>query len=360
MRWVKILAVQALIAFALLEIALRIYDPIGSRLRGSEIVLPVNHVYQFENGETRKLDRTTVHSKNSLGFRGPEPPRDFERRLTILTIGGSTTESLFLSDGKTWTDELTRRLQPELPDVWVNNAGIDGHTSYGHLVLLRSFVVRLRPKVAVLLVGANDVALEHANTFDEGVLLSPGGARRVLNTAAAKSEVVSLGLNLARAARSRQRGLGHSEVDLTATRHLALAEDVVAATVEGASRALPAYAARLRDIASVTRQNGIDPVFITQPALFGDVIDPATGVDLATVQVSGRGNGHLEWRLLEAVNDVTRSVSRDEQVLLIDLARALPKDSRYFYDFLHFTNEGSQQVGAIVATELLPYLREKF
>ena len=198
MRWVKILAVQALIAFALLEIALRIYDPIGSRLRGSEIVLPVNHVYQFENGETRKLARTTVHTKNSLGFRGPEPPRDFERRLTILTIGGSTTESLFLSDGKTWTDELTRRLQPELPDVWVNNAGIDGHTSYGHLVLLRSFVVRLRPKVAVLLVGANDVALEHANTFDEGVLLSPGGARRVLNTAAAKSEVVSLGLNLAR------------------------------------------------------------------------------------------------------------------------------------------------------------------
>jgi hypothetical protein len=267
---------------------------------------------------------------------------------------------LFLSDGKTWTDELARRLQQDYPDVWVNNAGIDGHTSYGHLVLLHQYVVRLRPKVAVFLVGANDVALDRPNTFDQGVQLTRSPARRLLNATAARSEVVSLGLNVLRAIRARERGLGHSEIDLTAAPRLVLDDDAMVMVEAEAAALLPGYSSRLQEIVHVTREHGITPVFVTQPALFGEAIDPVTGVDLSHVQVNGRGNGTLEWRLLEAVNDVTRRVARENHLLLVDLARQLPKDSRYFYDFLHFTNEGSARVGAVVAAALLPYLAEKF
>lgn len=361
MRWIKILAVQALIAFVVLEVVLRIYNPIGARVRGTEIVLPVKHVYRFDNGAgVRKLDRVTIHTKNALGFRGPDPPRDFEQRLTIVTIGGSTTESLFLSDGQTWTDALARDLDSEFRDLWVNNAGLDGHTTFGHLVLLRSFVLRLAPKVAIFLTGANDVALDAANTFDAGIELSPSGARALVSRAAAHSEVVSLGLNLARAARARERGLGHSEVDLAAARHLVLDDAVMERTAADAAASLPALRSRIEQLVALTREHGIHPVLLTQPALFGEGVDPATGVELSTVQVNGRGNGRLEWRLLEAVNDVTRSVARERRVLLIDVARTLPKDSRLFYDFLHFTAEGSRQVGEIVAAGLTPYLREHY
>jgi hypothetical protein len=61
----------------------------------------------------------------------------------------------------------------------------------------------------------------------------------------------------------------------------------------------------------LTRANGITAVWITQPALFGDTIDPTTGVDLAMAKVNGRGNGHLEWRLLEMNNDVLRRVASE-------------------------------------------------
>jgi len=77
------------------------------------------------------------------------------------------------------------------------------------------------------------------------------------------------------------------------------------------------------------------------------------------VQVNGRGNGTLEWRLLELYNDVTRRVAVAQGLLLIDLARELPKDSRLFYDFLHFTNEGAAKVAEIVAQHLVPRLRER-
>jgi lysophospholipase L1-like esterase len=356
-RWVRILVVQAVIAFVVFELALRFYNPVVSRVRGSEIVLPANHVYHFDNGATaRKIDRFTTHSKNVLGFRGPDPPRDFENRLTLLTVGGSTTEGLFLSDGRTWTDSMMRALAPRFPDIWVNNAGIDGQTTYGHLVLLRSVVSRLRPKVAIFLVGANDVGLNQPNTFDQGVVGSEGGVRSLVNGVAARSEVASLALNLARAARARSRGLGHSELDLRVAPRLVLPDEVMARTEAQYREYLPGFAARLERIVDVTGELGITAVFVTQPALFGDVVDVETGVDLAEVQVNGRGNGHLEWRLLEAVNDETRRVAAARGAALIDLARELPKSSRYFYDFLHFTNEGSERVGQIVAAGVITVL----
>jgi lysophospholipase L1-like esterase len=360
MWWAKFIVIQAAILLLLLEVTLRVYHPVAWRVRGNEIVLPVKHVYRFDNGNAKKLDRSTIHSKNSLGFRGPDPPRDFEQRLTILTIGGSTTESLFLSDGRTWTDALTRQLEPSFPNVWVNNAGIDGHTTFGHLVLLRSFVTKLRPKVAVFLIGANDIGLSRANTFDEGVIPTAGTLRSAASALAERSEVANFGLNMVRAARARDRGFGHSEIDLATVQHLELNDEQIAKRIAMYQPTLPEYAARLRQIADLTQTHGIEPVWVTQPALFGDLVDPTTNVDLAKAQVNGRGNGHVEWRLLEMYNDETRRVAAERGVLLIDLARELPKDSRYFYDFLHFTNAGSERVGEIVATYLMPHLKSRF
>lgn len=354
--WLRFVAVQAVIVAVLLEVALRVYNPVAWRVRGNEIVLPIKHVYTFDNGDAvTKLDRVTRHTKNSLGFRGPEPPRDFDERLTVVTIGGSTTESLFLSDGKTWTDALTRRLETAFPGVWVNNAGLDGHSSFGHLVLLDSVVRRLHPNVAVFLMGVNDVGLAAANTFDVGVTAS-GSGHRALMAVAQHSELVNTGLNVARALRARQRGLGHSEVDLSTADELVLSDDVMARTIAHYREGLAAYAARLTRLAEMAREADIVPVWVTQPALYGDGRDPATGVDLGRIKVNGRANGHLEWQLLEMYNDQMRATGAELGVTVIDLARALPKDSRYYYDFIHFTNEGSEQVGRIVADGLRPVL----
>jgi lysophospholipase L1-like esterase len=358
-RRLKLVALQALLAAVLLEIALRIYNPLPFRVHGDRIVLPVNQAFTFDNRPARKLDAVTHHTKNSLGFRGPEPPRDFARRLTILTIGGSTTECLFLSDGNTWTDAMARGLTASFPDVWVNNAGLDGQSTHGHLVLLRDFVVDLRPKVAVFLIGTNDVGLEASNTFDSALSPTTSAARRAVRFAVNHSEILALAENLGRARTARQRGFGHSEIDVAALKDLVLDEPAVAAVRQQYTAYLPAYADRLRRIAALCREHGIEPVFVTQPALFGDVVDPATGVDLSRRQVNGRGNGHLEWMLLEMYNDVTRRVAADDRVLLIDVARALPKDSRLFYDFLHFTNQGAEAVGSIVAMALAPHLRDR-
>jgi len=347
---VRRLAMQIAFALVLFEICLRIYNPLPSRVRGDRIVLPVRQSYTFNNAGARKLDPVTHHTKNSLGFRGPEPPPNWRGRLTILTIGGSTTECTFLSDGKTWTDELARRLAASRPDAWVNNAGLDGQSTFGHIILLRQFVLDLRPSITVFLVGANDVERGAANGYDSALTPSSAGTlHRTLVFLADHSEVAGLTMNALRAWRARRAGFGHSEVDLPKERNLVIDPREVARLLqEHRDKYLRGYRERLDEIVTIARQGGITPVLVTQPALFGETVDPTTHVDLREVQVNGRGNGLLEWRLLELYNDVTREVGATRDVTVIDLAESMPKDSRYFYDYLHFTNDGAVKVGDIV------------
>jgi len=357
-RRLTILPGQLLLVLVALELLLHVYNPLPFRVRGDRIVLPVHQRYEFKNDVASKLDPVVHHTKNSLGFRGPEPPNDFASRLTILTIGGSTTECLFLSDGRTWTDEMARRVAATFPDVWVNNAGLDGQSTYGHLVLLRDFVDDLHPRVAVFLIGANEIGLDASNPYDEALAPPRSHARAVGAFVTAHSELAGLAQNLLRVARTRREGFGHGQIDVKALRQLEHDEVVSTATIATYSAALPSFAARVAALVDEARRHGIEPVLVTQPMLNGDAIDPATGVDLSTVQVRGAANGRLWWRVQELYNDVTRRTGKDRGVLVVDAAREMPKDSRLFYDFMHFTNEGARVLGDIVARALIPRLAE--
>lgn len=357
-RRASLLLGQLLLILAVSELLLHVYNPLPFRVRGARIVLPVHQRFTFRNDGASKLDAVTHHTKNSLGFRGPDPPKDFSRRLTMLTIGGSTTECLFLSDGKTWTDAMARRLQQSFPGIWVNNAGLDGQSTYGHLILLRDFVDDLHPRVAVFLIGANDIGLDASNPYDESLTPRRSAVRSVASFLTDHSELAGLAQNLVRVARARDAGFGHGQVDVTTIRHLEHNDAETAATIGKFSEALPAYASRVAALIEESRRHGIEPVFVTQPWLNGDAIDPATGVDLSTLQVHGAANGRLWWQVQELYNDVTRRAGRDRGVLVIDAARELPKDSRLFYDFMHFTNEGAARLGVIVASHLEPRLRD--
>ncbi len=349
---------EALLVAVLLEIALHIYNPLPFRVHGNRIVLPVHQRYTFHNGSVSKLDPITHHTKNSLGFRGPDPPSDFARRLTMLTIGGSTTECLFLSDGKTWTDVMALRVQQSIPDVWVNNAGLDGQSTYGHLILLHDFVESLRPRVVVFLIGANDIGLVVPNPYDAALTPPSSPFRSAAIFVRDHSELAALAQNLFRVARAKDEGFGHGQIDLRTIRHLEHDPAITQTTIDKFSAALPSFASRVAALVDECRRHGIEPILVTQPGLYGDAIDPATGVDLSTIQVKGTANGRLWWRVQELYNSVTRRTARERGVVLVDAAQELPKDSRLFYDFMHFTNEGAAQLGELIARQIEPRLRE--
>lgn len=227
-----------LVALAVLEVLLRVYNPLEMRFRPDRIVLPVNKRYIFDNTEKfpTKLAKTTVHTKNALGFRGAPPPRDFRDYLTIITIGGSTTECFYLSDGRTWPDLLGQNLSRRFNRVWVNNAGLDGATTYRHLILMEDYVAQLRPKVVLFLIGINDVG---AGDIAAAEQRRGHDLRHRWQALLNRSEVYALGQNLSRYFVAQSRGLHHTQIDLRAAGRLDQMSSGTASKLAGIMRPTP-------------------------------------------------------------------------------------------------------------------------
>jgi lysophospholipase L1-like esterase len=195
------------IAFLLCEIILRIYNPFQSRVRGNEIILKSNyHKKIVVEPEIRGLNSEVLYSTNSLGFRGPEPPKNWDNALTVLTVGGSTTECSLLSDDSTWSAKLYDKLKDGHPNFWLNNAGLDGCSTYGHLILMRDYIVQLKPNYVLFLVGINDL-VKSSFSNEDGFLIDREEAlwRKLFK----KSELITTISNVVEALKSQKANVAN-------------------------------------------------------------------------------------------------------------------------------------------------------
>lgn len=361
------LAVGCLLAALALEIGLRLLNPFGFRLRGDRIVLPHSMTRVIENTVNPALDPVIRHTKNSLGFRGPEPPRDLNNRFSILTVGGSTTECFYIPDGKTWPDILAERLQGGLPSLWLNNAGLDGMSTVGHLRLMEQVVTSLRPRMVIFLVGLNDTRVNDIRRqYDASPMVrqAAGWAERL----ASRSEIANTLLNLRRYSDAKRQGLatvptgfmhGTPLEDARRTPPLDAAAFAAyrPAFVAHEEEDIAAYRQRLERLIRICRDMGSRPVFLTQPSLYACQGDPQCGGNAASVMLDGFPQ--LLWaERLERYNQATRETCARENVPVIDMAALFPASTANYYDFVHYTNAGCALFGEIVAERLLPLLAD--
>ncbi len=348
-KYFMLVLIGCILSFAILECFLRIYEPFEFRMKGDKIILPVNKKYIIKDNRLKKLDKTIIHTKNSLGFRGQEPPADFGDYLTIITVGGSTTECFFISDGKTWPDILGEKLKHNFKKMFINNAGITGHSTSGHIVLMENHVAKLKPTIVLFLIGRNEIGQGRKR-----------GLQRNMAKMASYSEVFALSQNIYRYLRAKAIGVVWREVNLEESESIEISKEArERIKQEHKDNYLNIYEMKLRKLIRISKENGIIPVIITQPTLFGNEIDDVTNVDLSKIKWKNV-NGALAWEVLELYNGVTKKVAANEGVFVIDLAHELEKSSRYFYDFDHYTNAGAQRISEIIYKRLCPFLKENF
>ena len=354
-----------LLSLVLLEIIFYFYQPFALRVRGGRISLPMNYRTVFSNHSFSKLDPEIIQTRNSIGFRGKNPPTDFDKHSTIITVGGSTTECFYLSDDRTWPARLEVMLSKAVPHVWVNNAGLDGHSTHGHLHLLDQYITSLQPKVVLFLIGLNDIGNHGPLAFDKRLERTSKQGQNIVEKSyffvLQKSAVLALLDNFRRYRKASRAGLVHRDVShqqlvLDASSKLETSDNQWSQLRnEHRTQYLPDYEQRVRQLVETCRSKNIAAVLVTQPALYGPAIDDLTQVDLRHVNVNGM-SGNTRWKLLELYNDVTRKVAREQNLLLIDLANQMPKSSRYYYDYHHFTNDGADVVAELIHGELSDFL----
>jgi lysophospholipase L1-like esterase len=364
---ILVLLISLTLVLGVCELILRVYNPLGFRIKGNKIILPINkkEIIHHEHG-LGKLDKVVVHQSNSLGFRGPEPPADFSRALTIVTVGGSTTECFDLAEDKTWPHVLGVDLQRDFKHLWLNNAGLSGNSTFGHYILIQDYLVKLKPKVVIFLVGINDLGIHDERDFDQRIHgFNARSLERFLASAAVHSELAAAALNLYRYYFPKSVMINNQndpqETDLQKLPPFEVSKAARAAMVKAhRDHYLGPYKARLEKLITICRGHHMVPVLLTQPVLYGGGMDQTTGVDLDHRFVAKDMDGATAWEVLELYNDVTRQVGREKGVLVIDLARQMPKNSLYFYDLMHYTNAGATKMAEIIEAQLTPFLAQKF
>jgi lysophospholipase L1-like esterase len=375
-KTVKVIAILSaglftlVIGFGLVEVLLRWWQPLQIRMRGKRILLQKNKIIQNTYAfNSPKISNHIIIKRNSLGFRGPEPPINFKDRVSLVAVGGSTTECIFVTEGKTWTDIVQSKLEKDIPNIWINNAGIDGHSSCGHLEMMDQYLGHIKPNYVMFLVGINDLAVGNCRIEDGKTLtVNRGGELGKVDEWLLSNSMIYTYIDY-----WKNQRIGH---DMRA-----LADSIVNYNVLGTSDyfdivdkvedqkfdvLVVGYQDRLRKLMNKTLEYGIRPILITQPAVYGFGIDPTTGVDLGELAVSDfteakvMRKGSEKWALLERYNEATRKVALEKGVALIDLANKLPKDTKYFYDYVHYTESGSEKVGEIVAEGLKEILTKNY
>lgn len=337
----------------LLEGFLHLYNPFAPRIQGDQIVLPANKVYDIENQQLSRLAPHILHTKNSLGFRGPEPADALSELTSLICIGGSTTECFYIRDGQDWPAQLYERLKDSIPNLWINNAGLDGHSTWGHRLLLEQHVFKMKPKYLLMLCGINDLGRSDISDYDTRQIRKkeePGAGIRewIIRHSQILSTIRTIRLGL----KAQKQGVNHS--DLKLSEFPALHQEQAARDSALASQLplISQYGQRLDGIMKATKANGIQLILMTQPMLWGNTSDPVTGQFLGDYEITPGMSSGLRWELLQAYNQKAVEVALQNQVPVIPLADSLEKSTQYFYDEIHFTPEGCTRISEIIAPSL--------
>jgi hypothetical protein len=217
--------------------------------------------------------------------------------------------------------------------------------------MLDDYLKKLKPKVVIFLTGVNDIENEGPSFFDK--LTRKNAYPDLLHFLYNNSEVINAAVNLSRSRRARKLNNTTQEMKVPGTLgELKMTREEVTAKMSKQEKFLQGYESRIAALIDTCMQNDILPVFITQPCLYGEGVDSVTGVNLATSKVEEGMNGKLLSDLIGRYNDRMTKTCEKKLVPCINLNQLMPKNSLYYYDQTHYTNEGAAMVAMLIAEEM--------
>lgn len=270
---------------------------------------------------------------NALGFRSPDiPPIPAPGELRIVVVGASTVAGVFAkTNNDTFPSLLQDQLRSAMPGRPVNviNAGIEGLMASELDVLVERAVIPLRPSIALIYAGFNDMALICKASAPVVQPLQPAPALGALPPWVMTSAVLS-------------------------KYALPLRQAPVRAGLVDPAKFFPAsYGESLSRVVSKLEAAGIEPVLMTVPRGF-DAGDGAVGRKLATTALVY--NHCLDYdgmvKAATMFNRTIEQVAARHHVDLITLGKQMPRGPTYFHDAAHFTSAGEATASHIIFQHL--------
>jgi hypothetical protein len=279
---------------------------------------------------------TYVRDRYALrGVRGPL------ENVKLVTLGGSTTDQRFITEGETWQDVIGA-----LTGLPVANAGIDGMSSTGHILALQEWlhpIPRLRARIYLHFIGVNDAWLP-----DKLVPPDRSGTSSWITWLRLRSAHIQA------AARSWAWIRGAVEVRHgRVVPHQLDAFEPIKAKVDRKEIydfVEARYKPNLRRLLDLHDANGERAIFVSQPVHPAVVLHRGDDVFMIPPLVTER------WAVaIGIVNAATEDVCRRrlDTCAFIDVAGRLAFEQEDFYDSVHVTPAGARKLGEYLAKELI-------
>jgi hypothetical protein len=324
------------------------------------------------------IDGTSRFTTNNRGIRGRNISRSDDYR--VLTIGGSTTECIFLDDTESWPRVLERELNERIPGrhVWVGNIGRSGRNTRHHLVQTRVMLEQIPGIDAIVyLVGVNDLSLRLSQDVRWRLLLPGSGRYARVEKEAFMIMPDTLGAPVVALPEIRRRlkvleaRLGGKSTDVPA----ALVQDPRGQVYaiwrrnrrespkrkHGAPdlrKALREYRHNINKMIDIAGEHGVRVIFATQPSMWKKMM-PAHEDTLLWMGGVGRfqemrGRPFYTPAVLERCmalyNGALVDVCRERTIGYVDLAAVIPRDTTTMYDDCHFNVNGARRVADLLAS----------
>ena len=352
------------------EIFLRFLIP----YQNGYFVYPPHSVYEFvgDPEDTPGIEGVSHFVANSLGMRADEIPPDAKRR--ILVFGGSTAIDVYLDQPKMWSHLVQDKLNATTgqPKTWVGNVARPSLATVHNLLELDRMVPNLpHMDMFVNLVGVNDFQLALHSSYTRNMTLednlnwtfSVRPIRRFRNRFAlyrfyeriedwwkrSRTSVVyteyASGFSKWRVC--RQSAPKGNLIDLP-----------------NLDEGLANYRSNLNQLIDRSEAHHTPMIFLTQPTLWKDHMTPENEAILTAGGVGSRDDWCTKKiyysptalaRGMDMFNDVLRDVCDRRKIYCIDLAARVPKERRYFFDDMHYSEAGARLVSDIVAAGIIDF-----
>jgi lysophospholipase L1-like esterase len=364
------------LTLAMVEIGMRIVAPVADPYAIYKVQTPaVNRFIRSEFPPRYRLRTSTEaglpgmgggakwFTTNNMGFRGdslahPKPADE----LRVFLIGGSTMECLYLDDSESIERIVQADLDGSLDDAVrprVYNAGKSGDASDDHIAMLVHRVLHLQPDIVVVFAGANDLTRSivradprHFVPLDSSA--TPWVAADQVRFLATE---LQLGRRLYYALRPLVPRSDRQVVEEISSRSdyrdKVRIRERAPVTPAKPRLDLATYRTNLMTLAGAAAANRVRLAFMTQQSTWNGADSLVRRWHWIRHRDGVTYREELMHEALEAMNGVMREVARERHVPLYDLARTLPKSSKYFYDDLHFNVQGARVAGSGLASFLV-------
>jgi lysophospholipase L1-like esterase len=289
-----------------------------------------------------------VYKRDNFGLRGRYKSI---KEITLLTVGGSTTDQRYISEGYTWQDILQDCFEADGKNIVIANAGVDGQSTYGHIKNYEDWfphIPDMHPRYVLFYVGLNDFHIDEGYGYDR---LSRDSETTFLSWVRKHSALYRLlqtahGIYLAEVIKK----IGHRKFDFSSIRYTqrALQNDYLFM-----NKRLAEYRERLTVLIEKTKSFGSTPIIVTQPSRKYRFTNGMLEGIVSTEQYDGHTINGIDYYHMKARLDrVALDVCKLNELICCDMGTEMLWDDSDFYDYAHMTPSGARKAGEYLCKKL--------